>query len=260
MFVDRENEIRRLAEAIGSRRNLVIYGPPGIGKTALVAEVIRHQPESLSAGCLYIGGVRDMQDLLHQVVRSLFRAKDPTLLSQLHAQAVTVLTFEAWLKRRCTSQLKGTLYRAAEEGNYRLFLDHFSPATPALAKVIKELFWMRNTPVYLLARDDVEQRLSRFYRFFYWGEGERLRLQALPEPAAAALLESCIERFGLSRLELGDFREEALELGKRVPGAIVKMCSLAADPHYQYGSRIKMKSVYIDYLMSGQGFSVKAAL
>ncbi|MGO8817988.1 MAG: hypothetical protein ACLQVG_25365, partial [Terriglobia bacterium] len=67
------------------------------------------------------------------------------------------------------------------------------------------------------------------------------------------LLENCIERFGLSRLDLTDFREEALELSKRVPGAIVKMCAMAADPRYQYGSRIKMKSVYIDYLMTGQG-------
>jgi hypothetical protein len=41
-------------------------------------------------------------------------------------------------------------------------------------------------------------------------------------------------------------------LSKRVPGAIVKMCALAADPQYQKGLRIKTKSVYIEYLMSGQ--------
>ena len=134
---------------------------------------------------------------------------------------------------------------------FRSFLDHLPPLTHAVAKVIKELFWMRKTPVYLLFRDEMAQHLDQFYKFFYWGDRERLALQPLPAKAAAKLLESCIERHGLSRLDLADFREKALELSQRVPGAIVRMCSLAAGPYYQYGMRIKTKSVYIDYLMSG---------
>jgi hypothetical protein len=69
-------------------------------------------------------------------------------------------------------------------------------------------------------------------------------------------LESCIGQFGLSQFDLVDFREEIIELSKQVPGAIVQMCALAADPRYRYGSRIKTKSVYIDYLMSGQNLTL----
>ena len=35
----------------------------------------------------------------------------------------------------------------------------------------------------------------------------------------------------------------------------MKMCMLAADPRYRFESRIKIKSVYIDYLMSGHNLS-----
>jgi len=185
-------------------------------------------------------------------VRGLYRLKDPNLRHQLHADGVSALTFEVWLKGLSSSQMKGALYHAVERGDYRVFLDHVPRLTKAVAKVVKELFWMRNTPVYLLIRDEGEQHLHQLYNFFYWGDRERLALQPLPPQAAAELLESCIERFGLFRLNLADFREEALQLSKRVPGAIVKMCTLAADPRYQYGSRIKTKSVYIDSLMSGQ--------
>jgi hypothetical protein len=104
----------------------------------------------------------------------------------------------------------------------------------------------------------VEQHLPQLYDFFYWGDRERLALQPLPAHAAAELLESCIERFGLSRLDLREFREEALALSKRVPGAIVRMCTLAAEPRYQYGLRIKVKSLYIEYLMSGHALFVYA--
>lgn len=251
-FVDREIESRRLSEAIRKRESLMIFGPAGIGKTALVKEVIRGLPPDLAARCLCLGAVKDLQDLLRQLIHALYDLKDPNLRHQLHAEGVPVLAFEAWLKALTTSRLKGTLWRTVERGDYRVFLDHLPSLTHPIAKIVKELFWMRNTPVYLLIRGEQEQHVLPYCRFFYWTDRERLGLQPLPTQAAAELLESSIERFGLSRLDLADFREEALALSKRVPGAIVKMCSLARHPRYQQGSRIKIKSIYIDYLMRGR--------
>ena len=259
VFVDRESEARRLDEAIRKRESLMICGPAGIGKSALVSKVISRLPPDLAARCLYLRGMKDFQDLLRQLVRGLYDLKDPNLRKQLHAERISVLNFDAWLKSLSSSRLKGTLYRTVEGGDYRVFLDHLPPLTRAVAKVIKELLWMRNTPVYLLIRDELEQHLYQFYNFFYWGDRERLVLQPLPAEAAAELLESCIEWFGLAPFDLSNFREEVLELSKQIPGAIVKMCMLAADPRYQFESRIKIKSVYIDYLMSGHNLSFPGA-
>jgi hypothetical protein len=255
VFVDRESEARRLDEAIRTRENMMICGPAGTGKSALVLKVIHCLPPDLAARCLYPRGMKDLQDLLRQLVRGLYDLKDPNLHRQLRAEGISVLTFEAWLKGLSSSRLKGTLYRTVERGDYRVFFDHLPPLTHAVAKVIKELFWMRNTPVYLLVRDEVEQHIYQFNHFFYWGDRERLALQPLPAEAAAELLDSCIQRFGLAQFDLADFRAAVLDLSKRIPGAIIKMCALAADPRYQYESRIKIKSVYIDYLMSGQTLS-----
>jgi len=251
-FFDRESEARRLRGAILKRESLVICGPAGIGKSALLLKVIRGLAGELAESCLHLAGFKDLQDLLRQLIRALYELDDPYLRQQLHTEGVTVLTFETWLKALSSSRLRGTLYRTVERGDYRIFLDHIPPLTRAVAKVIKELFWMRNTPVYLLMRDGAEHRIDQFSHFFYWGDRERLSLQPLPAEAAAELLESCIGQFGLSQFDLVGFREEILGLSKQVPGAIVQMCALAADPRYRYGSRIKTKSVYIDYLMSGQ--------
>jgi GTPase SAR1 family protein len=256
VFFDREGEALRLQEAILKRQSLVVCGPAGIGKTALLLKVIGGLPGELAERCLYLAGFRDLQDLLRQLIRALYEVKDSNLRQQLHAEGVTVLTFENWLKALSSSRLRGILYRTVERGEYRVFLDHVPPLTRAVAKVIKELFWMRNTPVYLLVRDATESRINEFNRFFYWGDRERLPLQPLPAEAAAELLESCIGQFGLSQFDIVDFREETLDLSKRVPGAIVKMCALAADPRYRYGSRIKTKALYIDYLMGGQNLTL----
>jgi hypothetical protein len=255
LFVDRESERRRIEEAVHGKQCLMICGPPGIGKTELVLKVIGNLPKGLSGRCIYLKSVKDLQDLLRQLIRALDELKDPTLRQDLHKEGISVSNFDEWLKSLSGSRLKGTLYRTVGQGDYHIFLDHLPPLTQPVAKIIKELFWMRKTPVCLLLSDAVERRIEQFSNFFYWGPRERLSLKALPEEAARELLENCIARFGLSGLELEDFREEVLELSKQVPGAIVKMCMLAAKPCYQYESRIKVTSVYIDYLIMGHNLN-----
>jgi energy-coupling factor transporter ATP-binding protein EcfA2 len=254
-FLDRERESRRIDAAIRNKESLMICGPAGVGKTTLVLNILRLFPARIASQCLYLPAFKDLQDLLRKLIRALYKQKDLNLRQQLHAERVTVLNFEAWLSSLPTSRLKGTLYRTVEHGEYRVLLDHPPPLTHAIAKIIKELFWMRNTPVYLLLRDSEGFRVDRLAHFFYWGPRERLTLGPLPMEAAAELLEGCIERFGLSKFELDEFREEVKELSMGVPGAIVKMCALAADPLYQYGTRIKTKLVHIDYLMAAGNFS-----
>jgi hypothetical protein len=247
-FFDRKRETRRLADALRNRQSLMICGPAGIGKTALASRVIAGLPAALARRCLEIRGAKDLRDVLRQLLGRLYEAGDKNLRRQLRSEGVVAGTFPAWLKKSSTSHLKGALYHALEDGDYRFFLDHFPPLTKPVAKVVKEMFWMRHTPVYLLVRDGEEQHIDRLCQFFYWGEREQLVLPPLPPEAAAELLQACIERFGLDQLDLSGFRREVLELSRLIPGAIVKMCMLAADPQYQYGSRIKIKSVYIDYL------------
>ena len=255
-FVGREAETRRLRQAILDRKSLIICGAPGVGKTTLISKVIEELPGGLAARCICLPGMKDLKDVLQRLIRALYESGDRGLRHELHAQGVSAVTFDAWLKGNSSSRLRGTLYRAVESGECRIFLDHLPSVTRAVERVIKELFWMRKTPVYLVPHGLTEEAVARLMHVFYWGEGERLVLGPLPMPAARRLLESCVASFGLSGLELRDFRDEVLTLSGRVPGAIVGMCSLAADARYQCGSSIKTKLVHIDYLMSGQNSAI----
>lgn len=187
---------------------------------------------------------------MHQVLGELYQRENARLRRELHQHGVTHLTFDAWIKAQPSSRLRGTLYRAVEDCDYRIFLDHFPPLTPATARVIKELFWMRGTPVYLIPSGMAESETVKATHHFYWGREELMTLGPLPLQAASKLLEECIKHFNLTGLELDGVREEFLELSHRIPGAIVMMCSLAADKRYHWGMRIKTKLVYSDYIAS----------
>jgi len=250
-FVDRKNDSRWLENAIVEGQSLMLCGAAGIGKTALASKVIAGLPAGWAGRCLHVRGAKDLRGLLYQLICRLYEAENPNVRRLLRAEGVAAVISPASLRKVSTSRMKGIIYTSLDGGDYRVFFDHLPPLTKAAAKVIKELFWMRHTPVYLLVRDEAPQRIEQVCRFFYWGEQERLTLLSLPPEAAAELLQACVERFGLTQLELSDFRREVLALSRGIPGAIVNMCMLAGQPRYQFGSRIKTKAVYIDYLLRG---------
>jgi len=235
---------------------MVISGPADMGKTALMQQVLQDLPKDVGGRCLYLANFKDLRDLLRKLLTAFYRAGSPALRRQLRAEGVSAARLEGWLKTLSSPRLKGTLYRAVEHGDYRIILDHVPPLTPAVARVIKELFWMRATPVYLLVRDT--GRIDPFSRFFYWGRRQRMELGPLPKPDARELLERCIRQFGLTDFDLDEFRDEVLGLSACVPGAIVTMCAMAADNRYQSGAHIKTKLVHIDYLMNGSKGIAKA--
>jgi hypothetical protein len=249
LIAGRKAESLRLHQAIRRRESLLICGPAGVGKTALISKVLAELPGDLASSAISVDGLVGLQPFLRALLQNLNGAGDSTLRKQLRAEGVRGGGFKSWLKSQRTSWLKGAVYRSVQMASYLVFLDHVAPLTLAVAKVVRELVWMRNTPVYLVARGSGPEEVGHAANT-YLDERQRLILEPLHESAARELLESCIRRFGLARLNLDGFREAVLSMSGHNPGVLVKMCELAAEPRYHYGSRIKTRLIRIDYLMS----------
>jgi hypothetical protein len=248
----REAESLRLHQAIRKRESLLICGPAGVGKTALISKVLAELPEDMARSAIAVDGQVGVQPILRALLQNLHESGDSTLRKQLRAERVRPGGFKSWLKSQPTSRLKGAIYRSMQMASYWVFLDHVPPLTLALAKVIRELVWMRNTPVYLVVRGSGPAEVGHAANT-YWDERQHLVLEPLHESAARQLLESCVRRFGLARLNLDDFREAVLSMSSHNPGVLVKLCELAAEPRYHHGTRIKTRLIHIDYLMSLNG-------
>jgi hypothetical protein len=162
-------------------------------------------------------------------------------------------TLNRWINEQSMSRLQGILFKAAEQGEYRFFLDDLPPASPALAHLMKEIMYRTRTPVYLTGHGYSQGEIGYAWSL-YWTDEYRIRLGPLSEASARELLARCIERFGLGSLELKGFRDDVLHLSGRSPGAIVRMCELAPSRRYHYGDQVKVKLLHVDYLLQANRF------
>ncbi len=248
-LIGRNAELRRLREAIRKRQSLLIWGPADAGKTALVRSLIARLPARDAKSCLYWTGPTSRRDLASELVHGLYLAGDPGVRKRVSADGEQQDSIRRWLRRQSSGRLRNILISAAEKGRYLIFLDHFPPATHAMARLMKEIIWRCKTPVYLIARGNAPADIGQAWSIYFAPE-YCLYLGALPEASARELLEISIRRFGLASLDLDEFREEVLRVSGHLPGCIVKMCELAANPRYRFGERIKVRLVHVDYLMS----------
>jgi hypothetical protein len=247
-LVGRREELRELLAAIQKRESRLVWGPPDAGKTALIKKAISELPEAERRNCIYWTGAASGKQLLSYFVARLYELADPFVRKRVHADGASETSLNRWLHKQRSLRLRGILFAASAQGDYRFFVDHFPPPTHNMARLMKEMMYRCKTPIYLAARDYSKNQIGHAWSL-YWNDGLRIHLGPLSERSARELLEKCISRFGLISLDLEDFRQDILRLSGNLPGSIVKMCELAADSRYHYRDRIKIKLVHVDYLM-----------
>ena len=247
-LVGRKEELRRLREAIQKGESRLICGPMDAGKTSLIKKAISELPEAERRKCVYWTGAASGRQFLSHFVGRLYEAGDSFVRKKVHGDGATESYLNRWLHKQSSLRLRGILFTASMQGDYRFFVDHFPPPTHNMARLMKEIMYRCKTPIYLAARGYSQDEIGYAWSL-YLNDGLRVHLGPLSERGARELLESCIGRFGLASLDLEDFPKDILRLSGRVPGSIVKMCELAADSRYHYGDQIKIKLVHVDYLM-----------
>lgn len=247
-WVGRQQELQQLHETIKRRQCLLIWGEPDSGKTALVKRVIHQLPRRTQQACIWVNGGATVRELLQGLVRWLWEHEDPLVKESWRASQASHYTVSGWLRGKSAGRLRLLLCAAVRARPCWIFLDQLPPCTHPVARFLKDLIWRWETPVYLLARGWSPAELGDAWSL-YWTDKLRLHLGPLATADATALLGDCIVRFGLHRCDLQDFEHEVLQLSGRLPGAIVKMCAMAAQPKYQYDGRIKTRLLRVDYLM-----------
>jgi hypothetical protein len=253
-LVGRETEMQRLQTALRKRQSQLIWGAADAGKTLLIKKALSDLSEVERRKCICWTGAASRRQVVQHLIRGLYQVGDPLVRKKVHADRAGEATLTRWISEQSGLRLRGILFTAAEQGEYRFFVDQLPPASHAMAHLMKDIVYRTKTPIYLTGHGYSQGEIGYAWSL-YWTDEYRIHLGPLSDGPARELLEICIQRFGLGSLDLEGFREDVLHLSGHLPGSIVKMCELAADPRYHYGDRVKIKLVHVDYLLQGNRFS-----
>ena len=134
-------ERRRLTDAFKKRESLLITGPAGAGKTALIQAVIGDLADRRDIVEIRYGA--NPHRLLMDLTRSLLLAKHKSLLAcARHGSDV-----EEWLSHQTSVHLRGILWTSLEAEPKTLVLDGVSGASYPMYRFLQRLYFARGMTI-----------------------------------------------------------------------------------------------------------------
>jgi ATP-dependent Clp protease ATP-binding subunit ClpA len=206
-LIGRDHEMAGLLNSAAARSPVLIYGPPGLGKTRLLLELARKLSLD-DAGVVYLR----FQQSLHAFLLELAH--------QLRLNCVSTSSIG----------LRGALWKAFAAKSYIILLDDIAEATPPFYRFLERIIGgERNTIIGAAAHAHGAGALHRIF----WNQQTNVALHNLSRRDASRLIAGAISAF-LSDVSISsDFALRVAQVARGNPGRIVEMCIRAADPAYQ---------------------------
>ncbi len=229
--VDRTEEFARLQAQAQKRKDLLVYGPEGVGKTRLLLTFVHHQPFAL-----YVPQVRSPRDFMMALLQDLRRLDK----RELHLPAnVDLLS---------TSSLKGIVKKALAEFPVMLVLDHLAAPSRIVTGIIREFSDYGRRPIWFAARTPHMEDIGALQSMCA-DRKERLEIRNFPEPVALEFAKREAARRGLWAANLESALHSLVEWSEGNPGSILQMLKMADVPKYRTGDQIKSHVLYLDFRM-----------
>jgi hypothetical protein len=234
------NECQRLTASIRKRQPLLILGPGGSGKSALISAVLSNLPQPNSV--ISIQHSSNLHHLLVDLARSLIKIDH----GPFRKLAKPGGDPEKWLSQQTSVHLKGILWTAFEAEPHPIVLDGITSAGFPMYRFLQRLYFGKGMVLLAATRDPVT--LGALARLF-WDPRNTIHLRPLAEADANQLFDLAVSRFNIGNLDIEEFRGKVLDAAKGNPGQLIEMCRLASNPMYVTGTHIKFAPLRIDVLM-----------
>ncbi|HUK40801.1 MAG TPA: hypothetical protein VLX11_07155 [Candidatus Acidoferrales bacterium] len=206
-LVGRKEECRVIEELMHQRKNILVTGEGGVGKSAILDHVM---------------AARSGKNVLY--------SKQSATLKGTLVNIVEFATGAKNLAKKNILALKKICYQLLDPSPEYLILDHLGWVEP---KFYGFLIYLteRRIPLIIVTREREKQRLGHFWMGLY--DFEKLEIKNLDAAGTDQLIDSCAASLDLKLEDTADFKREVFRTSKGNPKIIEELCRLAGDEKYE---------------------------
>jgi len=224
MLIGREQECQLITDLMRRRKNVLILGNEGVGKSALVENVLG---SGVAKKLLYSKRSTTLKETLVNMVGSAVGGKD--------VQKQNILS----LKKIC--------YQLLDESPEYAVLDHIAWVEPkfyGFLTYLKE----RNVPFLVATREPDKKNIGHLWMGLY--DFEKIEIRNLDQTKAEQLIDYYASSFALEFAAAEDFKRAVFRISAGNPKIILELCWLAQDEKYRKKGYVDVKLMDLDRRIS----------
>lgn len=221
-------EYTRLIENLRERRNALLFGPAGAGKTHLLQQFIRNRSE-----ILFAQKTNTLRDLLVSLTAELVRHGDMRKTDT---------------KNTSSRSLKGLLVRQLERKAYCIVLDSIAEPTTTIVGAVKDLYDFGRTPLIIAAQSTHGEDIGGL-RSLFCQRNEQVELRNFDRATALRFAQESATSMQFSSDNFDFALNYICEQSDGNPGAILTMLQMAKNQAYRSGDQLRVHTLYLDFRM-----------
>jgi len=221
-IIGREKECAMISGLISQRKNIIIFGLEGVGKSVILKSVLKNE----------------------NIVSLLYSQDSKTFKGALSDLIVSALGSTKAVQGLNILALKKVLYRVInEEKPEYIVFDHVEDVEPKFYSVFVYLMEAKIPLIVLgrgLQKKDVGHLRMVLFNF------EKVEVSNLDRPTADVLADHFIKEFGIKITKDADFKKQIFHFSKGNPKIIKQFCFIARDAKYQKNDILDVKLIDLD--------------
>jgi Cdc6-like AAA superfamily ATPase len=231
----RDRELSELSGRLSQRRNLLIHGPAGVGKTLLLQRVASDSPN-----LLYCGECQTPQQVFRTLAAELVTRKVERAIKSFGRAGTD------HIKSMSAGSVKGIVTDAIRGSRYSIVLDHVRRPSQNFAAAVKELAGWGSTPIIVAARSAHMEDVG-FLLPLFSDRSEKYALRNFERDKALVFAREEADRIDLKASNKDEFLRSVVEYSGGNPGAILAMLKMGTQRKYRSAEQIKLSPLYIDF-------------
>ena len=214
-LIGRDKELAVVREHLRTGKNLIVFGATGIGKTALVTEMLHD-----SSRALYCADTATVKSTCE------------SLLAQLN---LTVTKADNIVRKRA-------ILKATAGKNYCFVFDHVGWISPKLLSLLESV--RESHSMIVITRSIAWSEIGHL-KMILW-DFDQLELAPLSHEAMLEVLRAQMKKLKLRAPDPQEFEADVLRIAGRNLHVLMDLCQQAASGQYVFGKHLSAQLVNLD--------------